>query len=435
MSGSVQDSGASLKIVGGRLLDSQGTDAENTALLIKDGHIVAMGDAAARAVADKTVNAEDCIISPGFVDLHCNLREPGNGQKGNIESETRAAAHGGFTTVCASPETSPVNDSGAVTNLIRDLASNRASVHVLPVGAITRGLEGELLSDMAGLAAAGCVAVGNGGRGVRNARVLRRCMAYAQTFGLTVMFRPENQALAADGYAHDGLVTSRLGLLGIPEVAETTAVMEMILLAEETGARLHLSQLSCARSVEMLAEARRRGIAVTADVAIHQLLFTEDALAGFDSRFHVRPPLRSERDRKALLAGVRDGVIDAIASQHQPHDTAAKQAPLAATEPGLSTIESVLSLGLELVELNELGLPELIRALTSGPASVLGRSARLAEGEVADLCVFDPQHYWTPADDTLVSVGRHAPVTGREVPGVVRLTLAGGKVAWQHPAS
>ncbi|WP_286221113.1 dihydroorotase [Marinobacter apostichopi] len=433
MSRSVQDSGASLKIVGGRLLDSLDTDAENTALLIKDGHIVAMGEAAARASADGTVNAEGCVISPGFVDLHCNLREPGNGQKGNIESETRAAAHGGFTTVCASPETSPVNDSGAVTNLIRDLASNRASVHVLPVGAITRGLEGELLSDMAGLAAAGCVAVGNGGRGVRNARVLRRCMAYAQTFGLTVMFRPENQALAADGYAHDGVVTSRLGLLGIPEVAETTAVMEMILLAEETGARLHLSQLSCARSVEMLAEARSRGIAVTADVAIHQLLFTEDALAGFDSRFHVRPPLRSERDRKALLAGVRDGVIDAITSQHQPHDTAAKQAPLAATEPGLSTIESVLSLGLELVELNELGFPELMRALTSGPASVLGRTARLAEGEVADLCVFNPEHYWTPADDTLLSVGRHAPVTGREVPGVVRLTLAGGKVAWQHP--
>ncbi|MDK9556176.1 dihydroorotase [Marinobacter sp. M216] len=428
-------SGASLKIVGGRLLDGQGGEMANTALLIRDGRIAGLGEAASQVSADETLNADGWVVAPGFIDLHCNLREPGNGQKGNIASETRAAAHGGFTTVCASPETSPVNDSGAVTHLIRDVAASRSPIHVLPVGAVTRGLEGELLSDMAGLAAAGCVAVGNGARGVRNSRILRRCMAYAQTFGLTVMFSPENQALAADGYAHDGLVTSRLGLLGIPEVAETTAVMEMILLAEETGARLHLSQLSCARSVEMLAEARRRGIAVTADVAMHQLLFTEEALAGFDSRFHVRPPLRSERDRKALIAGIREGVIDAIVSQHQPHDSAAKQAPLAATEPGLSTVESVLSLGLELVERNELSLSELVRALTAGPASVLGRQARVAEGEMADLCLFDPKQRWTPDHTTLVSVGRHAPIAGRELPGVVRLTLAAGKVAWQQPAN
>lgn len=425
--------GLSLKITGGRLFDGLGGEQDNAAILIRDGHIVALGDEAIRAPADETVRADNWVIAPGFVDLCCNLREPGNGQKGNIASETRAAAHGGFTTVCASPETSPVNDSSAVTHLIREGAASRSPIRVLPVGAITRGLEGDLLSDMAGLAAAGCVAVGNGSRGVRNARILRRCMAYAQTFGLTVMFSPENQALAADGYAHDGLVTSRLGLLGIPEVAETAAVMEMLLLAEETGVRLHLSQLSCGRSVEMLAEARRRGIAVTADVAMHQLVFTEEALAGFDSRFHVRPPLRSEADRKALIAGVRDGIIDAIVSQHQPHDTAAKQAPMAATEPGLSSIESVLSLGLELVEMNELSLADLMRALTTGPASVIGRSARVAPGEPADLCLFDPEAFWAPGPRTLVSAGRHAPVTDRELPGVVQLTLAGGRKAWQHP--
>ena len=306
-------------------------------------------------------------------------------RKGNIASETRAAAHGGFTTVCASPETSPVNDSGAVTNLILDSVASRGVVRVLPIGAITRGLDGDMLSDMAGLKAAGCVAVGNGSRGVRNARILRRCMAYAQTFGLTVMFSPENTALAADGYAHDGQVTTRLGLLGIPEVAETAAVMEMLLLAEETGVRLHLSQLSCARSVEMLAQARDRGVKVTADVAMHQLVFTESALAGFDSRFHVRPPLRGEADRQALVAGVRDGVIDAIVSQHQPHDSAAKQAPLPATEPGLSSIESVLSLGLELVQNHELELPDLLRALTAGPAAVLGREVALTAGAAAGL--------------------------------------------------
>ena len=427
--------GLSLKITGGRLFDGLGGEQDNAAILIRDGHIVALGDEAIRAPADETVRADDWVIAPGFVDLSCNLREPGNGQKGNIASETRAAAHGGFTTVCASPETSPVNDSGAVTNLILDSVASRGVVRVLPIGAITRGLDGDMLSDMAGLKAAGCVAVGNGSRGVRNARILRRCMAYAQTFGLTVMFSPENTALAADGYAHDGQVTTRLGLLGIPEVAETAAVMEMLLLAEETGVRLHLSQLSCARSVEMLAQARDRGVKVTADVAMHQLVFTESALAGFDSRFHVRPPLRGESDRQALVAGVRDGVIDAIVSQHQPHDSAAKQAPLPATEPGLSSIESVLSLGLELVQNHELELPDLLRALTAGPAAVLGREVALTAGSAADLCLFDPDGHWQPSAATLLSAGRHAPVLERALPGEVKLTLVAGRTAWQAPGT
>ncbi|GGC65499.1 dihydroorotase [Marinobacter halophilus] len=430
MSGSQQHDSSSLIVTGGTLFDGRGQQITNPGLLIRGGKVAALGASALGAEAAREFDASGCVISPGFVDLCCNLREPGNGQKGNIETETRAAAHGGFTTVCASPETSPVNDSGAVTHLIREGAASRGVINVLPVGAITRGLEGDLLSDMAGLKSAGCVAVGNGSRGVRNARILRRCMAYAQTFGLTVMFSPENQALAADGYAHDGQVATRLGLLGIPEVAETTAVMEMLLLAEETGVRLHLSQLSCARSVEMLAGARQRGIQVTADVAMHQLVFTEQALAGFDSRFHVRPPLRSEADRQALLAGVRDGVIDAIVSQHQPHDSAAKQAPLPATEPGLSSIESTLSLGLKLVTAGQLSLDCLLTALTAGPARVVGRSAELSEGAPADLCIFDPDGHWVPSAHTLISAGRHAPLFGVELPGQVKLTLVSGQVAW-----
>lgn len=406
-----------LKLTGGQLFEPGKGLISNPGLLVRNGRIEAVGEQAQAAESAATLDAAGQVIAPGFIDLCCNLREPGNGQKGNIASETRAAAHGGFTTVCASPETSPVNDSGAVTNLILDSVASRGVVRVLPIGAITRGLDGDMLSDMAGLKAAGCVAVGNGSRGVRNARILRRCMAYAQTFGLTVMFSPENTALAADGYAHDGQVTTRLGLLGIPEVAETAAVMEMLLLAEETGVRLHLSQLSCARSVEMLAQARDRGVKVTADVAMHQLVFTESALAGFDSRFHVRPPLRGESDRQALVAGVRDGVIDAIVSQHQPHDSAAKQAPLPATEPGLSSIESVLSLGLELVQNHELELPDLLRALTAGPAAVLGREVALTAGAAADLCLFDPDGHWQPSAATLLSAGRHAPVLERALPG------------------
>ena len=421
--------GQSLKIIGGSLFDGQ-AESDNPGLLIANGRIAGLGPEALNADADHTFDAHGCVISPGFVDLCCNLREPGTGQKGNIATETLAAAHGGFTTVCASPETSPVNDSGAVTHLIHEAAASKGVVKVQPVGAITRGLKGELLSDMAGLKAAGCALLGNGSKSISNARVLRRCMAYAETFGLTVMFSPENQVLAADGYAHDGQVTTRLGLLGIPEVAETAAVAEMLLLAEETGVRLHLSQLSCARSVEMLAQARERGIRVTADVAMHQLAFTEQALAVFDSRFHVRPPLRSEADRQALVAGVEQGVIDAIVSQHQPHDSAAKQAPLPATEPGLSTIESVLSLGLELVARGELSRERLLRALTVGPSAILQHPWELAEGAEADVCVFDPGQHWQPAAHTLMSTGKHAPVLDRALPGRVRLTLVQGRQAW-----
>ncbi|MDN6319669.1 MAG: dihydroorotase [Marinobacter sp.] len=433
MSDNERSSDVSLKIMGGRLLGSHSGDSANRALLVRNGRIAATGEAAEKATAKQTFDAKNCVIAPGFVDLYCNLREPGNALKGNIASETRAAARGGFTTVCVSPETSPVNDSRAVTQLVRDGAAANSPIRVLPVGAVTRGLDGEMLSDMEGLTAAGCIAMGNGSRGVRSARVLRRCMAYAQTFGLTVMLRPENQSLAADGYAHDGLVTTRLGLLGIPEVAETTSVMEMLLLAEETGVRLHLSQLSCGRSVEMIADARRRGIAVTADVAMHQLVFTEDALSGFDSRFHLRPPLRSEADRRALVAGVRDGVIDAIVSQHLPHETAAKQAPLPDTEPGLSSIESVLSLGLGLVRRGELTLAELTRGLTTGPASVIGRSASIGKDDIADLCVFDPDASWVAGSQSLISAGHHAPVLGQPLPGVVRLTLVEGREAWASP--
>ncbi len=426
MSDTFPQPSSSLSLVGGRLADS----GEAVTLIVRDGMIAEIASADARPDVGRNIDVSGCLISPGFVDLCCNLREPGNGQKGNIASESRAAAHGGFTTVCASPDTSPVNDSGAVTNLILDVAERQSPVRILPVGAITRGLEGELLSDMAGLTGAGCIALGNGRQPVSNARVLRRCMAYAQTFGITVMFSPENRALAADGYAHDGLVASRLGLLGIPEVAETTAVMELLLLAEETGVRLHLSQLSCARSVDMLVDAKRRGIAVTADVAMHQLLFTEEALAGYDSRYHVRPPLRAEQDRQALLAGVRDGVIAAITSQHLPQDTAAKQAPLAATEPGLSTIETTLSMGLSLVERKELTLTQLLAALTDGPARVIDRQAEIIKGAAADLCVFDPDATWTPSDDSLLSAGRHHPMPGQSLKGAVRLTLCGGNVAW-----
>jgi dihydroorotase len=422
-----------LKISGVRLATGAGISDQTTTILIRDGRIAGFGHAAEQESTDRTIAADGCYLSPGFVDLCCNLREPGNGQKGSIASETRAAAKGGFTTVCSAPDSSPVNDSGAVTHLIRDIAATRSPIRVRPIGAATRHLRGELLSDMVGLTAAGCVAFSNGSQTLSNARVLRRCMAYARTFGYTLMLQPTNSALAADGFAHDGSVTARLGLSGVPEVAETAAVSELLLLAEETGVQLHLSQLSTARAVDMIAAAQSRGVAVSADVAIHQLVFTEQALAGFDSRFHVRPPLRSETDRQGLLAGVRDGVIAAIVSQHQPHDPAAKRAPLGETAPGLSTVESVLSLGLMLVTEGELQLTELIRALTTGPSSVLGGTATgLNVGEPADLCLFDTDLTWLADEASIWSVGKHIPLPNQMMPGVVRYTFCSGRQAWPN---
>ncbi|WP_111498527.1 dihydroorotase [Marinobacter bohaiensis] len=423
----------SLRIANGRLLDPLSGQDSRQSLLIRDDRIAAIGAEADAAPADRVLDAAGGLITPGFIDLYCNLREPGNGQKGSIASETHAAARGGYTTVCAAPDSSPVNDSSAIAHLIRDVAERDAPIRVLPLGAATKGLNGELLSDMVGLTQAGCVALSNGPAPLANARILRRCMAYAQTFGITLMLQPQNEMLAADGFAHDGLITAQLGLLGIPEVAETTAVMEMILLAEETGVRLHLSQLSAARSVDMVAQARQRGVPVTADVAMHHLVFTEQALAGFDSRYHVQPPLRSEEDRQGLIEGVRSGAISAIVSQHQPQDPAAKNAPLGDTEPGLSSIESVLSLGLMLVERGELELQSLIRALTSGPAQVLGRPApSLASGELADLCWIDPDARWTATPETLRSVGKHAPLMDTPLPGRVNRVWMAGREAYSR---
>ncbi|WP_339800333.1 dihydroorotase [uncultured Marinobacter sp.] len=422
------------RIINGRMLSATGDLLEETISLGIAGERVAeINRAPDSAVAgDGVLDARGALILPGFIDLSCNLREPGNGQKGNIQSETLAAAHGGFTTVCASPDTSPVNDSGAVTHLIRDTARVRSGIRVLPLGAATRSLEGELLSDMVGLKTAGCVAFSNGSRPLANARILRRCMAYAQTFGLTLMLQPVNQALAADGYAHDGPVAARLGLLGVPEVAETAAVMEMLLLAEETGVRLHLGQLSCGRSVAMIAEAKARGVAVTADVAMHQLMFTDEALSGFDSRYHVVPPLRSEADRKALLAGVESGIIDAIVSQHRPDDSASKLAPVGVTAAGMSTVESVFSMGLMLVQRGELSLAALVRGLTRGPAAVLGLSSGLDVGALADFSVWNLDEVWLATPEALRSRGLHVPIAAAPLAGVNHHTVCGGRLAWSR---
>ncbi len=411
----------------------EGEPAEPTSVLVSDDRIGVIGDQAHASEAEEIIDGSGQWLLPGLVDLNCHLREPGPDRNGSIATETRAAARGGFTTVCAMPDTSPVNDSGAVTNLINDLARRDGAVRVLPMGAMTRGLEGERLSDMVGLSRAGCVAVSNAGYAAASARVMRRCMAYARTFDLLLYLQPENASLAAGGCAHDGAVAARLGLPGIPSVAETTAVSELLMLAEETGARLHLGPLSCARSVELLSEARARWLPVTADVAIHHLVYTEECISGYDGVFHCLPPLRSEADRRALVAGVESGVIDAICSQHRPEDAAAKLAPFGQTAPGLSCVETVLSMGLGLVARGELSRSRLIQALTTGPARVLGRPLeQLTAGATADLCLFDPEHQWEVSNASLLSAGKNAPAVGEMLTGDVSLTLVEGREVYRR---
>ena len=406
--------------------------AEPTSVLVDDGIISAIGRNAESADAEQVTDGRQQWLLPGLIDLNCHLREPGPDRKGSIATETLAAARGGVTRVCTVPDTSPVNDSGAVTHLILDLARRNGRVRVHPVGAMTRGLAGEHLSDMASLAGAGCIAMGNAGHATLNARVMRRCMAYARTFDLKLFIQPENPALAADGCAHDGVMAARLGLPGIPEVAETTAVNELLMLAAETQVKLHLGPLSCARSVELVRAAREAGQAVTCEVGITHLLATEGSIDGYEGLFHCRPPLRTEADRQALIEGVETGAIDAIVSQHRPTDRAAKQAPFADTEPGLSTVESLLSLGLRLVEEGALSRERLLAALTSGPARILDQPApSLEAGSPADFSLLTPGRSWRVAPDNLLSSGVHAPALGEELPGVVTLTAVGGRIVYQ----
>ena len=422
----------SIRIDNVRPWDHRGLQDEAVSVVLSEGVITAIGPGQAAAPPSVTIDGQGFRLIPGLIDLACHLREPGPDRKGSIATETLAAARGGFTTVCTSPDSSPVNDSGAVTHLILDVASRQGAVRVLPVGAMTRSLGGELLSDMASLVSSGCVALGQGIHGVRDARTLRRCMSYARTFGIPLFLQAENKALAAEGCAHEGLVATRLGLPGIPEVAETVAVSEMLLLAEETGVQLHLAQISSGRSVELLRTAQARGTAVTADVSISHLVYNDSRLQGYDSRFHLRPPLRSESNRLALCEGVNDGTITAIVSQHLPHESEAKQAPFGETEPGLSTVEVTLSLGLQLVCQGDLEEQALIRALTAGPASVLGREVpEVSIQGIADLCLVDTQASWQVSAEALLSRGKHSPALGESVPGVVQATWVKGALVYQ----
>jgi dihydroorotase len=420
-----------IRIHGGRVIDpANGIDAITDVYLAK-GRIAGLGSAPDGFTADEEIDAAGCVVCPGLVDLAAAMREPGQEQKATIATETRAAASGGITTLCCLPDTSPVIDTPAVAELIRLRAAHTGKARVVTLGALTRNLDGEHLSEMAALRKAGCVGVSNAHRPMLNNLVLRRALEYAATFNLTVYLLPNDHALANEGCAHEGQVATRIGLPAIPEAAETAAVAHLLAVIEQVGVRAHFCRLTTGRAARMIARARYDGAPVTADVAIPYLYLSENDLCDFDSQCHVIPPLRTIEDRQQLRAALQSGTIQAICSDHQPHEPDAKMGPFPATEPGISGLDSLLPLSLRLVEEQVLDLPGLIRCLTIAPARILGLPyGSLSVGASADICIFNTDMTWMLDNSNLRSQGHNTPFAGWEMRGRVVHTLLEGRVVY-----
>jgi dihydroorotase len=401
-------------------------------LYLAEGRVAGVGTAPDGFTAERVISAEGRIVCPGLIDLCARLREPGQEYKASIASESVAASAGGITTLCCPPDTDPVIDTPAVVNLIQEKAQQIGKVRVLPIGALTRGLNGKDLSEMSALKHAGCVALGNAHSPMANTLVLRRALEYAASHDLLVVIRPEDSWLADQGCVHEGPTATRLGLPGIPDAAETVAIAQVLALIEHTEARVHFAQLSCARATRMIAKAREKGAPVSADVAAHQLHLTELDIGGFNAMCHVRPPLRSPADRDALRTALKTGVITAICSDHQPHEPDAKLDVFPSTEPGMASLEMLLPLTLKLVDENVLSLSQAIALITLGPASVMGmETGSLGVGAPADVCIFDPAHIWTVDSSSWRSSGRNTPYWGQSAKGRVTHTVLGGRVIFE----
>lgn len=425
-----------IRIANGRLIDpANGIDGIRD-LYIAEGHIQSIGQAPVGFEPDRVIDARGQIICPGLVDLSARLREPGEEFKASIASETRAAASAGVTTLCCPPDTRPVIDTPAVAELIHQRADNAGMARVVTLGAMTQGLAGECLAEMHALKSEGCVGISNAQFPITNTEVARRAMEYAATCGLIVMLHAEDPWLRNRGVVHEGPVSTRLGLPGIPESAETVAVSRDLLLIEQTGVSAHFCRLSTGRAVDMVADAQRRGLPVTADVSVYHLHLTDMDVGHYNANCHVRPPLRTERDKQRLRGGLGDGVIGAVCSDHQPHDEDAKTAPFGATEPGISSLEVLLPLTLRLVDDGVFDVQTALATLTYKPARILGLDVgTLATGAPADVCIFEPNRNWLLTDVGMQSAGKNSPFIGWELTGKVTHTLLGGVTVYEETRS
>jgi dihydroorotase len=420
-----------IHIRGGRIIDPANHVDRIDDLFISQGKIVATGNTPDGFTSDKTIDAENQIVCPGLVDLSVRMREPGLEYKATLKTECAAAAAGGVTTCCCPPDTTPIIDTPAMANMLTHRAAEIGSTQVLPVGALTTELGGETLSDMHALSQAGCVAFSNAENPITNTMVIRRAMEYASSFDLLVMLRANDPWLSDSGCMHEGEISTRLGLAAIPEAAETVIIARDLALIEQTGVRAHFARISSARSVELIVQARERGLKVTADVAIHHLHLTDYDVGNFNTLCHVIPPLRSDRDRDYLREAVALGYIQAICSDHQPHERDAKLAAFSEAEPGISGLETLLPLGLKLVDEGIIDINTLIASVSSEPAALLGIEAgKLGPGNQADICIFDPDVEWLLDDTKLLSKGHNTPFKHWPLKGRVTTTLHAGKIVY-----
>jgi dihydroorotase len=422
-----------IHIKNGRVIDpASGLDAVRD-IYIAAGHIQSLGEAPADFHANQVIDADGLIVCPGLVDLSLRLREPGLEYIAGLESEMHAAAAGGVTSLACPPDTDPPLDEPGLVEMLKFRARNMPGPRVYPVGALTRQLKGERLTEMAELHEAGCMAFSQADAPLIDTQVLLRAMEYAATFDLPVWLRPQDPHLARNGVAHDGVVAARLGLHPIPVPAETVALATILLLVRETGARVHLCRLSSRAGVEMVRQAKKDGLPITCDVNIHHVHLSEMDTANFDSNCHLVPPLRSQRDRDAIRQALREGVIDAICSDHAPVDEDAKQLPFQEAEPGATGVELLLPLTLKWAREMGLSLVAALDWITRRPARILGVEAgRIGAGLPADLCIFDPDTAWQVSPGSLVSLGKNSPYLGLEMIGQVRYTIIDGHLDFKR---
>ena len=421
-----------IEIRNGRIVDpEQGVDAKQS-LFIAAGRIAGIGRAPDGWHANRVIDATGLTVIPGLVDLSVRLREPGFEYKATLESEMLAAIAGGVTSLACPPDTDPVLDEPGLVEMLKWRAKSLNGAHVYPLGALTRGLQGEELAEMGELADAGCVGFSHADAPLPNTLVLYRTLQYASTFGYTVWLRPQDAFLAHDSIAHDGEVATRLGLPAIPAAAESIALSTITQLMEETGARVHVCRLSTRAAVAQVREAKKARLPLTCDVAIHHLHLSDIDIGYFDANCRLIPPLRNTRDRDALRGGVVDGTIDAVCSDHSPVDDDAKQLPFGEAEPGATGVELLLPLALKLAQQDGQKIADIVRWLSSAPAKILGIDAgHLRVGQPADVCVFDASAFWKVDRSALRSQGKNTPFLGLEVPGKVRYTLVNGQVVFE----
>lgn len=416
-------------ITNGRVVDPfNGVDAVAD-VYIEDSHIVSRSQLES-IQPDREIDASGYVVCPGLIDLKAKMGEPGTDQS-TFASESSAALAGGITTVCIQPDTTPVVDTPAMAHMIGEISKHTSGVRIWPLGALTDGLRGETLTNMAALKESGCVGISNARIAIQNTLLMRRAMQYAATFDLTVFIQSHDPWLSGNGCVHEGEMSTRLGLPAIPEAAETVAVARDLALVETTGVRAHFSQLSCARSVNMVGESLSHGLDVSADVAVHNLLLTEFDVSGFNTLCHVLPPLRSQKDREGLRKGLRDKTITAICSDHTPCGVDDKLAPFSHTVPGISGLETLLPLTLQLVRENVLTMTEAIACLTCNPAKILGlKVGTLSVGAPADICIFDPDADWELKPEQMLSRGHNNPFIETKLQGKIMNTIVDGNIAY-----